>query len=219
MNILILHAHPEPKSFTSSLKDLAVDHFKSAGHEVVVSDLYKMNFNPVGWDIDFKARANPETFSYMKEQMNAFKTNSFADDLKEEMDKLVRADLVIFNSPLWWSSFPAILKGWCDRVFALGFAYHPKEKLYDSGVFRGKKAMCVLTAGGSKSAYSEGGANGDIMMVLYHIHHGLLYYSGMDVLPPFITWRTHLESKEVLESYLVDYKNHLLNLDNLEPLF
>lgn len=219
MNILILHAHPEPKSFTSALKDTAVEIFQGRGDNVVVSDLYAMNFNPVGVQSDFKSRANSEYFSYLKEQMNAHINNLFVDDLKSEMEKLTWADFVLINSPLWWSSLPAILKGWFDRVFALGFAYYPREKLYETGVFKGKKAMLCLTAGASEMAYTENGANGDIMKVLFHIHHGLLYYVGMDVLPPFIAWRAHLEPRETLEKYIADYKLYLSNIDKLKPLF
>ncbi len=219
MNVLILHAHSEPKSFTSALKDIAVEFFRDNGNEVIVSDLYAMNFNPVGVQSDFKSRVNPEYFSYLKEQMNAHLNNLFVEDLKAEMEKLKWADFLLINTPLWWSSFPAILKGWFDRVFALGFAYHPREKLYETGVFRGKKTMLCLTAGASESAYTDSGANGDIMKILYHIHHGLLYYVGLDVLPPFIAWRAHLESRETLEKYIENYKSYLADLNNLKPIF
>jgi len=29
----------------------------------------------------------------------------------------------VFAAPIWWSAFPAILKGYIDRVFTNGFAY------------------------------------------------------------------------------------------------
>ncbi|MDR9778842.1 NAD(P)H-dependent oxidoreductase, partial [Rhizobium hidalgonense] len=60
MNVLIVHAHPEPQSFTSALKNLAVDQLTQAGHQVVVSDLYAMNFNPVASAADFNTRKNPD---------------------------------------------------------------------------------------------------------------------------------------------------------------
>jgi NAD(P)H dehydrogenase (quinone) len=219
MNILFLHAHPEPKSFTSSLKNLAVEHFSKRGDQVVVNDLYAMKFNPVGFDIDFKERANPEYFHYLKEQMNAFMTNSYNDDLQLEMDKVKNADLVICVFPLWWSSVPAILKGWFDRVLSLGFAYHPRDRKFLTAPFRGKKAVCIVTAGGSNQAYTKEGENGDIMEMLYHIHHGTFYYCGFDVLPPFITWRTHLAPPEDLNKYLEDFQKYLNDFDSLEKLY
>lgn len=219
MNVLILHAHPEEKSFSSSLKNIAEDHFKQLGHNVVVKDLYKMNFNPVVSRADFKSEVNSEYFQIMKEQMNAHVNKSFDDDLKAEMDALVWADLVVLNFPLWWSSFPAILKGWFDRVIAFGFAYHPREMHYETGAFKGKKAMCVVTAGGSQQAYSEGGEHGDLNKILDHIYHGLFYYTGMTVLPPYYTWRTHLADQDTLKTYIEKYKEHLNNLDNFTPIY
>ena len=56
MKALIIHAHPEEKSFSSALKNTAVEYFSSNGNEVKVSDLYKMGFNPVGGKEDFKGR-------------------------------------------------------------------------------------------------------------------------------------------------------------------
>lgn len=51
MNILIVHAHPEPKSFTSSLKNTAKENLEKQGHYVEISDLYEMNFNPNAFTI------------------------------------------------------------------------------------------------------------------------------------------------------------------------
>lgn len=47
MNILIVHAHHEPQSFSSALCRQAASTLKTAGHEVVVSDLWAMRFDPV----------------------------------------------------------------------------------------------------------------------------------------------------------------------------
>src|SRR5688572_29059473 len=60
MNILIVHAHPEPQSFCTAMKDLAVATLGGAGHSVQVSDLYAMNWNPVASAADFPRRSNPD---------------------------------------------------------------------------------------------------------------------------------------------------------------
>ncbi len=219
MNVLILHAHPEEKSFSSSLKNIAYEHFVNLGNNVVVKDLYKMNFNPILSADDFKSISNPDYLHILKEQMNSFMNNSYADDLQAEMDALVWADLLVLNFPLWWSSFPAILKGWFDRVMAFGFAYHPRDKRYESGAFKGKKVICCVSAGGSQHAFTKEGEHGDINEILYHIYHGLLYYTGMTVLPPFYTYRTHLADNDTLLAYIEQYKEHLNNLDNFSPIF
>ena len=67
MNILIVHAHPEPQSFCATMKDLAVATLEGAGHAVRVSDLYAMNWNPVASAANFQARSNPDYLVYALE--------------------------------------------------------------------------------------------------------------------------------------------------------
>ena len=55
-NVLIVHAHPEPKSLTSALKDLAVETLTAQGHAVQVSDLYAANWKAVADRADFLSR-------------------------------------------------------------------------------------------------------------------------------------------------------------------
>lgn len=120
MNILIVHAHPEPQSFTTSLKTTAQQTFKKLDHRVEVSDLYVMQFNPVASKEDFLELNQPDYFNYALEQRNAAKQNLLAPDIQAEIEKVKRADLIILNFPLYWTSVPAILKGWIDRVFVSG---------------------------------------------------------------------------------------------------
>jgi NAD(P)H dehydrogenase (quinone) len=64
MHVLIVHAHPEPASFTAALKDTAVRALSAAGHRVEVSDLYGEAFNPVAGRHDFICAADPARFHY-----------------------------------------------------------------------------------------------------------------------------------------------------------
>src|SRR3546814_19063993 len=91
---------------------------------------------------------------------------------------------------------PAILKGWVERVYAYGFAYGVGEHSdtrwgdrYGEGAMAGKRAMLIVTAGGWESHYGARGINGPIDDILFPIQHGILYYPGFDVLPPFIHYR------------------------------
>jgi len=186
--ILIIHAHPEKKSFNSALKDAAVQHFQNNGAQVKVSDLYSMGFNPVGDKHDFLSLSNPEFFKYQMEQVNAFEKNLFAEDVKTEMEKLLWCDTLIFNFPLWWFGLPAILKGWVDRVFAMGFSYGAGKGVYDNGTFKDKFAFCIITTGGPEIAYGKTGKNGELENILYPIHHGMFYFVGMQVKQPFISF-------------------------------
>ncbi len=142
MNILIVHAHPEPKSFTSSLKNTAKENLEKQGHYVEISDLYEMNFNPVASQLDFESLNQTYYFNYALEQRHAQKNQTLAQDIQIEIDKVKRADLVIFSFPLYWTSVPAILKGWIDRVFVSGLFYGGK-RFYNHGGMTGKKRCCV----------------------------------------------------------------------------
>lgn len=203
--ILIIHAHPENKSFCSSLKNEAASYFQSQGAEVKVSDLYAMGFNPVGDKHDFTELQHPDFFKYQMEQVNAYQNNLFESDVKAEMDKLEWCDTLIFNFPLWWFGLPAILKGWVDRVFAMGLVYGAGKGVYDNGTYKNKTAFLTITTGGPEIAYGKSGKNGDLETILYPIQHGMLYFTGMTVLPPFICFSpariTDDERKQQLESY------------------
>lgn len=219
MNVLIVYAHPEPKSFNGALKDTAVETLSAAGHEVVVSDLYAMGFNPVAGPDDMTGELeNPDFFSLATEQTKAYRDGTTAPELLVEMQKLERADLVIFQFPIWWFGMPAMLKGWADRVFARGFAYVGGRK-YDSGMFKGKTAMVVATTGTSADTYCPDGIDGDILTVLWPLHNGLLRYSGFDVLPPFIAYMPGRVGDDGRQAYLNDYKKRLGVLDTTPHLF
>ncbi|AHV95744.1 NAD(P)H-dependent oxidoreductase [Paenibacillus sabinae] len=62
MNVLIVYAHPEPKSFNGALKDLAVAFLTAEGHQVQVSDLYAMKFKAAADRDDFLKAENPDFF-------------------------------------------------------------------------------------------------------------------------------------------------------------
>lgn len=216
--VLIIHAHPEQKSFCSSLRTHAQQYFSSLGFEVKESDLYKMGFNPVGDKHDFKGLNNPDFFKYQMEQVNAFNNNLFEDGIKAEMDKLEACDILIFNFPLWWFGLPAILKGWVDRVFAMGFAYGNGKGVYENGVFKEKTAFICMTTGGPEIAYN-GGKNGDLDTILFSIHHGMFYFAGMTVLPPFISFSPARKSEDELKGELERYTSYLKNIDAVKPLY
>lgn len=182
MNVLIVYAHQEPKSFNGALKDIAVETFKSLGHTVKISDLYAMNFKAVSDHHDFIELENEDYFKYQTEQIHASKHDKFTSDIVAELEKLKWADFVLFQFPLWWFSMPAILKGWVDRVFAMGSIYGAGIGAYDTGGLKGKKSMLSITTGGPELMYSPHGKNGHMESILFPIHHGILYFSGMEVL-------------------------------------
>lgn len=211
MHALIVHAHPEPASFTAALKDAAVSVLEAAGHTVEVADLYREHFNPVGGRHDFKRVANPERFHYQTEQEYACETNSFADDIAREQERMRKADLLIFTFPLWWGGVPAILKGWVDRVLAYGFAYADGYR-FEKGFFRGRRGILCLSTGGTRQRFSKDGVYGEIDQVLYPIQHCILRYLGLEVMEPFVAYAAPRLTPAEREQYLEQWKNRLLGI-------
>ncbi|MFT4046904.1 MAG: NAD(P)H-dependent oxidoreductase [Solimonas sp.] len=197
MKILLVYAHPEPQSLNGALKAFAVRHLEAAGHVVQVSDLYAMRWKAALDAGDSSGRVDAARFYPDLDSQRAFASGTQSADIAREQDKLRWADTVILQFPLWWFSMPAILKGWVERVYAYGFGYGVGEHSdrrwgdrYGEGTLAGKRAMLMVTAGGWESHYSARGINGPIDDLLFPIQHGVLYYPGFDVLPPFVVYRT-----------------------------
>ena len=185
-NVLIVHAHPEPKSFSSALARTAAEAF-AGDHQVAFSDLYALNFDPISSRKNFQTLANPDYFKPQLEERHATDLHGFAPDLDAEMRKLEACDLLVFSFPLWWFGPPAILKGWIDRVFAFGRIYG-EGRWYDRGLGRGKRAMAILTTGSPESAFHRGGLHTDLETMLAPLHHGVFRFNGFAPLRPFVTW-------------------------------
>jgi NAD(P)H dehydrogenase (quinone) len=209
MHVLIVHAHPEPASFTAALKDTAVRALSAAGHGVEVSDLYGEAFNPVAGRHDFICAADPARFHYQSEQLNASRTRGFAADLVREQERLMRADLFVFTFPLWWGGLPAIVKGWFDRVCAYGVAY-ADGKRFDKGYFIGRRAILGLTTGGTIERFSVGGSYGEMAHVLYSVRRCVLEYLGLEVMEPFVAYAAPRVDPVRRNQYLHRWEEFLL---------
>lgn len=193
MKVLWIFAHPEGKSLNGSLRDFGVRTLQLAGHDVRQSDLYAMGWKAVADGADFVNAKAAERLVYGAESFRSFKDGTQAADVKAEQDKVMWADVVLLQFPLWWFSAPAILKGWFDRVLAAGWAYrvadpaNPRRNLrYGDGTLRGKRGMLIVTTGASEPSMGLRGAVGDIDDLLFPINYGVFWYTGMSVLPPFL---------------------------------
>jgi NAD(P)H dehydrogenase (quinone) len=187
MNSLIVYWHPEPESFCGSMFRAACDTLTAAGHQVKTSDLHAMRFDPVSGRHNFTSVKDGAYFKQQVEEMHATSERGFAPDIEAEVAKIEWCDLMIWQFPLWWFSLPAVLKGWVDRVFAMGRVYGG-GRIYEKGVFRGKRAMLSLTTGGPETSYLPDGFNGDMAGVLRPIHRGILQFVGFDVLAPQVVY-------------------------------
>lgn len=142
MKTLIVFAHQHQDSFNRSILNNVEATLKEKGQEVIVRDLYKLNFQPV----------------LTIEDTASMKTGKIPEDIKTEQDLITQAEGIIFIYPIWWSNMPAILKGYIDRVFSFGFAYTYGEQ-GPVPLLKGKKGLIINTYGADEDQYEKIGMN------------------------------------------------------------
>ncbi|MDX0964366.1 flavodoxin family protein [Sinorhizobium medicae] len=108
MRILLVLAHPLENSFAASVARTAKESLEAKGHTVDLLDLYRDGFDP--------RLTVAERGSYFDERYDSSEVSVWVDRLKA-------ADGLMLVFPQWWFNFPAILKGFFDRVFAPGVAF------------------------------------------------------------------------------------------------
>jgi len=225
MNILIVFAHPEPRSLNGALRDVAVAQLEADGHSVQVSDLYAMNWKAEVDRADFPTLSHDARLRVAVASGEAFATNALTPDVVTEQNKLLWADALIFQFPIWWFSMPAILKGWVERVYSLGFAYgvgeHSDKRWgdrYGEGILAGKRAMLIATAGGWPEHYGPRGINGPIDDLLFPINHGILFYPGADVLPPYVVYQADRTDDTGFERSAEDVRERMRTIFTTPPI-
>jgi NAD(P)H dehydrogenase (quinone) len=105
VNIIVLVAHPDKRSFNHAIAETCLHHLKKLGHEVFYHDLYAEKFDPV-----LTADEIP-------------KTAKSTEIVELHCVELKNSDGIIIVHPNWWGQPPAILKGWVDRILRPGIAY------------------------------------------------------------------------------------------------
>lgn len=214
MKVLWIFAHPEQRSLNAALRDDGVRALRQHGHEVCESDLYAMDWRATvgtedikdfeGFE-DFTGDAGPAAphaggpgassrrFVVGPDQRRAYVTGKLSPDIRAEQEKITWADTVVLHFPLWWFGPPAILKGWLDRVLVQGFAQvitdaDGRPRRYGDGAFAGKRAMVLTSVGARASGFGPRGIHGDMNDVLFPLHHGTFWYTGMAALEPFVVY-------------------------------
>ena len=154
MNVFIVHAHPEPQSFCTALCNTAAAHLQTIGHEIRISDLYEMGFNPVASAAEFRQRKNADYLVYALKQRHGYESGSLRRHPgRDRQAALVRSDDPELSAVLVLDA--AIPKGWIDRVLISGLT-SGGMRFYDRGGLAHKRAMTTFTLGGAPG----GGARG-----------------------------------------------------------
>jgi NAD(P)H dehydrogenase (quinone) len=192
---LIVHAHPEPRSFSTAQMTVAARALRDAGYRVDVLDLYADGWAPVLVREQFAAAEGH--FKPQAEQQRAVESGTLDAAVREHLDRLLAADLLVLSFPMWWFSMPAILKGWVDRVFVMGAVFGGDHGLFDQATLAGRRAMLLVTTGGPGESFRPGGVFGPLNEFLFHIHRGMLEFVGYRVLEPVVTYGpAHLTDRE-----------------------
>ncbi len=132
MQHLLIIGHPKKRCFTQSAARVYTTAVKALGHNVVVRDLYRLQFDPVLGEDELPDAVKP----------------AIPSAVRREQRHLTQAGVVAFFYPLWWAFMPAMIKGYFDRVFSCGFAYDFQG---DDIVplLSGKKALIFTSSGAS----------------------------------------------------------------------
>ncbi|WP_415901659.1 NAD(P)H-dependent oxidoreductase [Neptuniibacter sp. QD29_5] len=113
MKCLVVFTHPLKDSLCHHFCDETVKHLAAKGYDIALLNLYESGFEP--------ALKEGERQSYYADQFDDSR-------LKADIQQLQEAESLVLIFPTWWFGFPAMLKGWFDRVWAPGFAYdHAKD--------------------------------------------------------------------------------------------
>ena len=205
-SVLIVVAHPEPKSFNHALAEAAAQALVAEGHSVRVSDLCGEGFRADIGRHDMSSVADADRFQVQAEQAQAARSGAFAEDIAREQTRVAEADNLILQFPLWWGGPPAILKGWIDRVLAYGFAYVDGRR-FDTGVFRGRRAMIGVTTGGTEERFSQDGVYGPIGPILMPVRRLALEYMGYEVAPDYVAHGVPRSDDAARRAHLAAFAN------------
>jgi NAD(P)H dehydrogenase (quinone) len=124
---LIINGHPDKESLCFALAESYKKGADSAGTDCKLVNLIDLDFNPI------------LTFGYRR-------ISELEPDLVEMQQEILAADHLVFVYPNWWATFPALLKGFVDRIFVPGFAfkYHEDSPSWDK-LLTGKTARVIVT--------------------------------------------------------------------------
>ncbi|WP_192255776.1 NAD(P)H-dependent oxidoreductase [Mesorhizobium silamurunense] len=135
MNVLVLYAHPVETSFNAGLHRTIVERLSAAGHAVDDCDLYAEDFDP--------RLTRAERLGY-HDQRGPY------DMVAGYVERLQKAEALVLSFPVWNYGYPAILKGFFDRVFLPGVSFKLVDGKVKPTLHNIRKLAAVTTYGGSR---------------------------------------------------------------------
>jgi NAD(P)H dehydrogenase (quinone) len=195
----VIFAHPKANSFTASVAGAYLKKAQALGHQVVMRDLYRMNFSPV-----LQAEELPSSPDFKP-----------GPDVVAERATLAGTDVFALFYPFWLNAPPAMLKGYLDRVFGFGFAYGKEGR--SEPLLQGRMLITFSSSGAPLYWVKETGAMEAIgklfdryfaelcgMRFLEHIHFGGII--------PMIREDAVMQRLAVVEAVVEKYFGHEIHI-------
>lgn len=234
MRVLTVYAHPDPRSFCHAVLQEFGRGLTDAGHTNDVLDLYATRFDPVLRTRDFRNYLPDENAPdiaerFMRERIlgrgagpiqrllarTLLRNKSPVEavrllrqrgprDVRHHQERVARADALAFISPLWVVGFPAILKGWLERVLTLGFAFSLTSEGWHGDLdgrlplLRHEKALIISTTLFNEESYRAG--LGEAMRKL--LDEFALQYRGVRRIEHVYFYAVSMADKATLQGYL-----------------
>jgi NAD(P)H dehydrogenase (quinone) len=160
MHILTVLCHPSPASFSHAVAECFNDGARSVGHTVEVADLYAERFDPVMTERD----------------LQQFDGIAMPEAIQREQARIERADALCLVYPIWWYGMPAMMKGWFDRVWSAGWAYHWQHDP-EGSLLAARPCTMLIPLGASDNQLRRWGYRDEIEHLW---RYGVLGYCGVD---------------------------------------
>jgi putative NADPH-quinone reductase len=125
--ILIINGHPNQNSYNYALADSYESGALASNASVSKINIGQLQFNP-NLELGYEKRMPLE------------------NDLQEALEKIKAAQHLVWVFPMWWYGYPAIMKGFIDRIFLPNIAFKYTDKPFPERLFKGKTARIILTA-------------------------------------------------------------------------
>ncbi|MEK5141456.1 NAD(P)H-dependent oxidoreductase [Paenibacillus sp. FSL M7-0134] len=193
MNINILYGHPYAKSFNKAILEQVIAHLNVRGANVKVKDLIQMSFNPMAGLKDLEAKV----------------TNALPEEIVKEQEDLLWADALIIISPVWWGGFPAVIKGYIDRVFTTGLI-RSSDGVYG---LEGKRAYSIFTTGSSED-YIRISRQKDMLYAANDNLFGFAKFSDAEIKLLYSVPRVTLEERKAM---LLDVNRFVDRIFDMRP--
>ena len=136
MRCLVIHAHPDPESYSAALRQATVEGLELGGHQVDVIDLYAIEYRPAMTDQEHR-----QYYTIAKDHPDPMVAKHIA---------LVKsADMLVFVYPTWWSGLPALMKSWLDRTLLPGVSFIKDDETgkISPALSNVRHLVCVTTSG------------------------------------------------------------------------